>query len=49
MLWFFFLLSLVALLSAVLLWRRETGPDGHGLEDARVRAKPRGVAVPAPS
>jgi MFS family permease len=35
MLWFFFLLSLVALGSAVLLWRRETGPDGHGLEDAR--------------
>jgi MFS family permease len=35
MLWFFFLLSLVALSSAVLLWRREAGPDGHGLEDAR--------------
>jgi MFS family permease len=35
MLWFFFLLSLVALSSAVLLWRRESGPDGHGLEDAR--------------
>jgi len=35
MLWFFFLLSLVALSSAVLLWRRETGPEGHGLEDAR--------------
>ncbi len=35
MLWFFFLLSLVALSSAVLLWRRETGPDGHGLEEAR--------------
>jgi MFS family permease len=34
MLWFFFLLSLVALASAVLLWRRETGPEGHGLEDA---------------
>ncbi|HWX79763.1 MAG TPA: MFS transporter [Steroidobacteraceae bacterium] len=32
MLWFFFLLSLTALSSAVLLWRRETGPDGHGLE-----------------
>ena len=35
MLWFFFLLSLVALSSAALLWRREAGPDGHGLEDAR--------------
>jgi MFS family permease len=35
MLWFFFLLSLTALLSALLLWRREAGPDGHGLEDAR--------------
>ncbi len=35
MMWFFFLLSLVALYSAVLLWRRETGPDGHGLEEAR--------------
>jgi MFS family permease len=35
MLWFFFLLSLVALSSAVLLWRREAGPLGHGLEDAR--------------
>lgn len=35
MLWFFFLLSLTALSSALLLWRRETGPKGHGLEDAR--------------
>ncbi len=35
MMWFFFLLSLVALSSAALLWRRETGPDGHGLEEAR--------------
>ncbi len=35
MLWFFFLLSLVALSSAVMLWRREAGPLGHGLEDAR--------------
>jgi len=38
MLWFFFLLSLTALSSAALLWRRETGPKGHGLEDARTRA-----------
>lgn len=35
MLWFFGLLSLVALLSVVLLWRRESGPTGHGLELAR--------------
>ncbi|HEY0801798.1 MAG TPA: MFS transporter [Steroidobacteraceae bacterium] len=35
MLWFFFLLSLTALLAAVLLWRREAGPQGHGLEVAR--------------
>jgi MFS family permease len=34
MMWFFFLLSLVALSSAVLLWRREAGPRGHGLEDS---------------
>jgi len=42
MLWFFFLLSLVALSSAALLWRRETGPKGHGLEEAR-----RGVRMAA--
>jgi MFS family permease len=35
MMWFFFLLSLTALASAVLLWRRESGPLGHGLESAR--------------
>jgi MFS family permease len=35
MLWFFFLLSLAALLSSVLLWRREAGPNGHNLEAAR--------------
>jgi hypothetical protein len=35
MMWFFFLLSLTALASAVLLWRREAGPKGHGLENAR--------------
>jgi len=39
MMWFFFLLSLVALSSAVLLWRRESGPNGHGLEDARARTR----------
>jgi MFS family permease len=32
MLGFFFVLSLTALASAVLLWRRESGPRGHGLE-----------------
>jgi MFS family permease len=37
MLWFFWILSLVALSSVVLLWLREIGPKGHGLE----RAKPR--------
>ena len=36
MLWFFFLLSLSALASAVLLWRREAGPKGHGLEERGV-------------
>ena len=35
MLWFFFLIGLVALSAAVLLWRREAGPEGHGLEEAR--------------
>jgi MFS family permease len=35
MLWFFGLLSLVALASVLLLWRREIGPAGHGLESAR--------------
>jgi MFS family permease len=39
MMWFFFLLSLIALSSALLLWRRETGPDGHGLEEARKRQR----------
>ena len=35
MLLFFFVLSLAALLSAALLWRREAGPHGHNLESAR--------------
>jgi len=35
MLWFFGILSLTALTSAILLWRREVGPTGHGLESAR--------------
>lgn len=32
MLWYFGLLSLVAFVSVALLWRRESGPHGHGLE-----------------
>ncbi|HEX4241146.1 MAG TPA: MFS transporter, partial [Steroidobacteraceae bacterium] len=35
MLIFFFVVSLAALTSAILLWRREAGPLGHGLEGAR--------------
>jgi MFS family permease len=38
MLWFFGLLSLVALTSVVMLWQREVGPSGHGLELARTSA-----------
>ena len=39
MLWYFGLLSLTALTSALLLWRRELGPHGHGLEDVRVERR----------
>ena len=39
MLWFFGILSLTALTSVVLLWRRESGPEGHGLELARPTAR----------
>ena len=35
MLWYFGLLSLVAFASVALLWRRESGPQGHGLETLR--------------
>jgi MFS family permease len=46
MLWFFGLLSLTALTSAILLWRRERGPLGHGLEQAgTARRRPLPVAV----
>ena len=38
MLEFFFILSIAALTAAVLLWRREMGPKGHGLEAAGSRA-----------
>jgi len=44
MLWFFALLSLTALTSVVLLWRREVGPHGHGLEDAGVPKRRRAAA-----
>jgi len=44
MLWYFGLLSLTALASALLLWRRESGPHGHGLELAGVRGQ-RGLAA----
>jgi hypothetical protein len=38
MLWYFGLVSLVAFVSVALLWRRESGPSGHGLEKISVRA-----------
>ncbi len=37
MLWMFGLLSLAGLVFSALLRRRETGPDGHGLETIRAR------------
>ena len=40
MLRFFFILSLLALASALLLWRREASPKGHGLEEARLNSRP---------
>jgi hypothetical protein len=48
MLWFFGLLSLVALSSIVLLWRREAGPNGHGLELARTRSNLNAGPLPEP-
>ena len=45
-LWLGFLLSLTALSAAALLWRRESGPNGHGLES--VRPEPR-VLHPLPA
>ncbi len=44
MLWYFGLVSLVALGSVALLWRRESGPHGHGLEQSSVRTH--GASVP---
>jgi MFS family permease len=35
MLWLFMLLSLFGFVFAAALWRRETGPHGHGLESVR--------------
>jgi MFS family permease len=46
MLWFFGLLSLTALTSVVLLWQRESGPYGHGLELARLREPARAEVAP---
>ncbi len=46
MLWFFGLLSLTALTCAVLLWRRESGPSGHGLELARAEEVPDTIRTP---
>lgn len=40
MLWYFGLLSLVAFVSVALLWQRERGPRGHGLETLRAVAPP---------
>ena len=47
MLWYFGTLSLVALASVVLLWRREIGPNGHGLESARAAPVAAGATVVA--
>ena len=35
MIWFFGAVSIAALISVLLLWHRESGPHGHGLENAR--------------
>ena len=42
MILFFGLVSLTALTCALLLWRRESGSHGHGLERARLTALPAG-------
>jgi len=39
MIWFFGVVSLAALSSVVLLWQRESGPHGHGLENARAAVR----------
>jgi MFS family permease len=38
MIWFFGAVSVAALISVLLLWQRESGPHGHGLENARAIA-----------
>ena len=38
MIWFFGAVSIAALISVMLLWQRESGPHGHGLENARATA-----------
>ena len=38
MIWFFGAVSIAALISVLLLWQRESGPHGHGLENARATA-----------
>jgi MFS family permease len=43
MIWFFGAVSLAALASVVLLWQRESGPHGHGLENARAAARQGGL------
>jgi MFS family permease len=47
MILFFTLLSFAALTSVLLLWQRESGPKGHGLELARGSAAPRVVPAAA--
>jgi MFS family permease len=44
MLWFFGFVSLAALTSALLLWRRESGPHGHGLERADLASRPNKIS-----
>ena len=43
MILFFGVVSLAALTSVVLLWQRESGPHGHGLENARAAARQGGL------
>jgi len=38
MLWFFGVLSFIAFVAIALLWRRESGPRAHGLEEVRIGA-----------
>ena len=48
MLWYFGLVSLVAFVSVALLWRRESGQHGHGLEKPAAGAPGPATAAPAP-